>query len=111
MTGRYEGTVADGGRSAHAPGMNKRTLAAFLWFLVGWQAGGVLVALTTLPWFVAFAPGLVLAVFVLWDPTRLFTVRPDSGRKIVPINEYAATLDRRLDKRVEQWPAVESKRS
>jgi hypothetical protein len=24
-----------------------------------------------------------------------------------PINEYAAKLDRHLDKRIEQWPAVE----
>ena len=111
LTGRYEGTVANGGSSAHAPGMNKRTLAAFLWFLVGWQAGGVLVALTTLPWFVAFAPGLVLAVLVLWDPTGLFAARPAKGRRITPINEFAATLDRHLDKRVEQWPVVETKRS
>lgn len=91
--------------------MNKRTLAAFLWFLVGWQAGGLLVGLTALPGLLAFAPGVVLAVLVLWDPTRLFTVRPDKGRKIVPINEYAAALDRHLDKRVEQWPVVETDRT
>ena len=79
--------------------------------LDGWIGAGCLVALTTLPWFVAFAPGLVLAVLVLWDPTGLFAARPAKGRRITPINEFAATLDRHLDKRVEQWPVVETKRS
>jgi hypothetical protein len=96
----------------HPHPMNKRNLAAFLWFLVGWQAGGVLVGLVALPGILAFAPGVVMAVLVLWDPTGLFVARKPKGRQVTPINEYAAALDRRqdrhLDKRVEQWPAVEA---
>lgn len=98
--------------AAHAQGMKKRNLAAFLWFLVGWQAGGVLVGLLALPALLAFAPGVVMAVFVRWDPAGWFTARPAKGRQIVPINEYAAGLDKQpdmyLDKRVDQWPAVET---
>ena len=87
--------------------MSKRNLSAFLWFLVGWQAGGVLVGFTALPALLAFAPGVAMAVLVLWDPTGLFVRRPAKTRQITPINEYAAKLDRHLDKRIEQWPVVE----
>lgn len=91
--------------------MNKRNLASFLWFLVGWQAGGLLVVMFALPAFLAFAPGVALAVLVRWDPTRLFTRPLEPTRKITPINDYAATLDRHLDKRVDQWPVVETDRT
>ncbi len=53
-----------------------------------------------------------MVVLVIWDPSRLFRVRAPKGRQITPINEYAAALDRRQDqyrdKRVDQWPAVET---
>jgi hypothetical protein len=87
--------------------MSKRTLSAFLWFLVGWQAGGALVGFMVLPALLAFVPGIAMAGLVLWDPTGLFVRRPAKGRVITPINDYAAKLDRDLDKRIEQWPAVE----
>lgn len=92
--------------------MKKRKLAAFLWFLVGWQGGGLLVGLLALPGLLAFVPGVAMAVLVLWDPIGLFVARAPKGRQITPINEYAAALDRKadrhLDKRIEQWPAVEA---
>lgn len=91
--------------------MNKRNLASFLWFLVGWQAGGFLVSFTDLPVLLGFAPGVALAVLVRWDPTRVFSRKPEPIRKLTPINDYAAALDRHLDKRVEQWPVVETDRT
>jgi hypothetical protein len=87
--------------------MSKRNLSAFLWFLVGWQAGGVLVAFMALPVLLSFVPGVAMAVLVLWDPTGLFVRRPATTRQITPINQYAAQLDRHLDKRIEQWPVIE----
>jgi hypothetical protein len=89
--------------------MHKRHLVGFLWFLVGWQAGGVLVGLMALPALLGFVPGIVMALLVLWDPTHLLSAKPqrEQLRRITPINEYAAALDRNVDKRVENWPVVE----
>jgi hypothetical protein len=87
--------------------MKKRIVAGFLWFLVGWQAGGVLVGLMALPALLGFVPGIALAAFVLWDPTHRLSARPQPVRTITPINDYAAALDRYADKRVDNWPVVE----
>ncbi|MBI2780265.1 MAG: hypothetical protein HYX55_00525 [Chloroflexi bacterium] len=84
--------------------MNKRNLASILWFLAGWQAGGLIVGLMDMPWVLGFAPGIVMVLLVRWDPTGLFWSRSGTGRKIVPINAYAE----KLDKRIEQWPVVET---
>lgn len=84
--------------------MNKRNLAGILWFLAGWQGGGLFVGIFGLPTLLAFAPGIVLAVLVLWDPTGLFWGRSKSQRRVVEINAYAE----KLDKRVDQWPVVET---
>lgn len=91
--------------------MNKRNLASILWFVAGWQGGGLLVGLFDLPTVLAFVPGIVMAVVVRWDPKGLFWSRSGTGRRIVPINEFAAQLDRRaanLDRRIDQWPVVET---
>lgn len=91
--------------------MNKRNLASILWFLAGWQGGAMLVGILSLPTVLAFAPGIVMAVVVRWDPTGIFWSRSGTGRRIVPINEFAAQLDRRaarLDNRIDQWPTVET---
>lgn len=84
--------------------MKKRNLAAVLWFLVGWQGGGLLVSFVGLPSLLAFAPGVVFAALVLWDPAGLFRRRTTPERHVVEINAYAE----RLDKRVDHWPAVEA---
>lgn len=92
--------------------MTKRNLASVLWFLAGWQAGGLLVGIVGLPWVLAFVPGVVMAVVVRWDPTGLFWSRSATARRSRPINEFAAKLDKRvdsgMDKRIEQWPAAEA---
>jgi hypothetical protein len=74
--------------------MNKRNLASVLWFVAGWEGGGLLVGLMSLPWFLAFVPGIVLALLVRWDPTGLFWSRPGTDRPGRPINDVAAELDR-----------------
>lgn len=91
--------------------MNKRNLAVILWFVVGWQFGGVLVQLVALPWMLGFVPGVALALLVLSGRFVLFTPRATTRRKITPINEFAAQLDRRaasVDKRIDHWPVVET---
>ena len=91
--------------------MNKRNLASILWFVAGWQGGALLVGLFDLPTLLAFVPGIVMAVVVRWDPTGIFWSRSGTGRRIRPINEFAASLDKRaaqVDKRIDQWPAVEA---
>ena len=85
-------------------GMNKRNLASVLWFLAGWQVGGLIVVLMDLPWFLGFTPGIVMVLLVRWDPTGLFVSRSGTGRRIVPINAYAEKLGKRID----QWPVVET---
>jgi hypothetical protein len=87
--------------------MSKRVIASFLWFLVGWQAGGVLVGLMALPALLGFVPGIAMAMIVLWNPGHALAARPAKTRTYTPINEYAAALDRHVDKRVENWPVVE----
>ena len=82
----------------------KQNLAAVLWFLAGWQGGGFFVSMVGLPSMLGFAPGIVLALLVLWDPTGLFQRRRSPERRVTEINAYAE----RLDKRVDHWPAVET---
>ena len=93
--------------AAHPQRMNKRMVASFLWFLVGLQAGGVLVGIMALPALLGFVPGVAMAVLVLWDPIHLMSARPEKTRTITPINEYAAALEQRAYKRVDNWPVVE----
>jgi hypothetical protein len=77
--------------------MSKRNLATALWFLAGWMGGGLLAGLIGAPSLVAVVPGLLVAGLVRWDPTGLFWSKADRGRKVRPINEYAAELERRTN--------------
>jgi hypothetical protein len=74
-------------------GMGKRNLATVLWFLAGWSGGGMLVGIMELPSLLAFAPGLLLAGLVRWDPAGLLWGRA-ATRRVRPINELADQLDR-----------------
>jgi hypothetical protein len=84
--------------------MNKRNLAAVLWFLAGWMAAGGLFALYGLPQSLGIVVGVATAGLVWWDPAHLIWKRPSEVRRVRPINEVAEELDRRI----ESWPAVES---
>jgi len=84
--------------------MNKRNLAAVLWFLAGWSGGGLL-QIFGLPSIAAFVPGLLLGGLVLMDPAGWFSPgRPSTKRVVRPINEVAAELDRKS----ERWSGAEA---
>ena len=79
--------------------MNKRNLASVLWFLAGWSGGGLLVGLTGLPAILAFGPGIALAILVRTEPAAFMWKRSATGRRVVPINQFAAELDKRAGQR------------
>ena len=79
--------------------MNKRNLASILWFLAGWSGGGLLVGLTGLPAILALVPGIAAAILVRLAPAEFLWTRSATGRRIVPINQFAAELDKRSDQR------------
>ena len=78
--------------------MNKRNLASALWFLAGWFGGSLMVGLLALPAVLALLPGVILAILVRVDPGGFMWSRTGTGRRIVPINQFAAELDRKSDK-------------
>jgi|GEM_PF-2327288 hypothetical protein len=75
--------------------MNKRNLASILWFLAGWSGGGLFFGLMGLPAILAFVPGIVLAVLIRLEPAKPLWSHAGDGRRIVPINQFAAELDKR----------------
>ncbi|HEV2005784.1 MAG TPA: hypothetical protein VGQ85_04145 [Candidatus Limnocylindrales bacterium] len=88
--------------------MNKRNLAAFLWFFGGWTLGSALAFFAGLPWALGPTVALLLAAVVWWDPThQLWPARQPGGRSarttdrlagrqiIRPMNEVADELDRK----------------
>ena len=75
--------------------MNKRNLASVLWFLAGWSGGGLLVGVLSLPAILAVVPGIALAILVRLGPAEVLWTRSATGRRIVPINQFAAELDKR----------------
>jgi hypothetical protein len=79
--------------------MNKRNLASVLWFLAGWSGGGLFVGLMGLPAVLAFVPGVVLAVLIRLDVAKAMWSHAGNGRRIMPINEFAAELDKRAQQR------------
>ena len=80
-------------------------LAAFLWFLVGWSGGGFVTGLLGMAPVAAFLPGVLLAALVLWDPTGALGGRRHAVRRVRPINEVAAELER-----AERAPVTEADR-
>jgi hypothetical protein len=74
--------------------MNKRNLASLLWFFAGWSGGGLLVGLMSLPAILAFAPGVALAILVRTDLAGFLWTRSATGQRVVPINDFAAELER-----------------
>ena len=60
--------------------MNKRTLATFLWFNVGWTAGAMATFFLGMPDGLSWVVAIILAAVVWWDPTHLLWPQ---GRRIV----------------------------
>lgn len=81
--------------TGHDRQMNKRNLAAFLWFLAGWAGGSMVAGIYGLPSVLAFAPGIALAGLVWWDPSGvLWPRRRTDRRRAQPANEFAEELER-----------------
>ena len=75
--------------------MNKRNLATILWFLAGWMASGAIFSFTGLPSDLGIVTGLAIGGLVRWDPAGLlWKRRPADRRRVRPINDFAAELDR-----------------
>jgi hypothetical protein len=60
--------------------MNKRILATFLWFNVGWTAGAMASFFLGLPEGFSWGLAIALAAVVWWDPAHLMWPQ---GRRIV----------------------------
>jgi hypothetical protein len=74
--------------------MNKRNLATVLWFFAGWVAAGGVFAMSGLPGDLGAVVGAVVAGLVRWDPAGWIWTQPVAKRRVRPINEVAAELDR-----------------
>lgn len=85
--------------------MNKRNLAAILWFLAGWVAAGGIFAMSGMPSSLGIGVGAVVAGLVWWDPAGWIWARPTAQRRVRPINEVAAELER-----AKQAPATDAER-
>jgi hypothetical protein len=79
--------------------MNKRNLASVLWFLAGWSGGGLFFGLMGLPAILAFVPGITLAVLIRLEIAKPMWSHSGNGGRIVPINQFAAELDKRAEQR------------
>ncbi len=76
--------------------MNKRNVATALWFLAGWSGAGLAVGLMGLPSILAPLAGVMIGGLAWWDPAGLLWPRTRSDRRrVVPVNEFAADLDRK----------------
>ena len=74
--------------------MSKRNLAAVLWFFAGWVGAGGVFAFAGMPSNLGIVVGVVIAGLVWWDPAGWIWVRSATQRRVRPINEVAAELDR-----------------
>ncbi|HJP88880.1 MAG TPA: hypothetical protein VJ850_07605 [Candidatus Limnocylindrales bacterium] len=74
--------------------MNKRNLATVLWFFAGWVAAGGVFAMSGLPGDLGAVVGAVVAGLVRWDPAGWIWTQPAATRRVRPINEVAAELER-----------------
>lgn len=74
--------------------MSKRTLATILWFFAGWVGAGSVFALSGLPSELGMLVGAVVAALVDWDPAGWIWAKQPPRRRVRPIDEVAAELDR-----------------
>ena len=85
--------------------MSKRNLATVLWFFAGWVAAGGAFAMSGMPADLGIVVGAVLAGLVRWDPAGWIWAKPAPQRRIRPINDVAAELERHAGA-----PAAEAER-
>ena len=74
--------------------MSKRTLAAVLWFFAGWVGAGGVFAMSGMPSELGMIVGAVVAALVDWDPKGWIWAKQAPQRRVRPINDVAAELDR-----------------
>ena len=74
--------------------MSKRNLATGLWFFAGWVGAGGVFAMSGMPADLGIAVGVVVAGLVRWDPLGWIWAKPATTRRVRPINDVAAELDR-----------------
>jgi hypothetical protein len=74
--------------------MNKRNVATVLWFVTGWTGGALLFGLLDAPAALALVPAITIAMLVHLDPAGWFWPAKVGERRIRPIEELAAELDR-----------------
>ena len=76
--------------------MIKRNLATAMWFVVGWTGGSLLFGFLGAPGALALVPALAIAMVVHIDPMgAIWPADPNRGRRVRPIEELAAELDRK----------------
>jgi hypothetical protein len=74
--------------------MNKRNLATVLWFFAGWVGAGGVFAMSGMPADLGIVVGVVIAGLIRWDPAGWIWAKPGTTRRVRPINDVAAELDR-----------------
>lgn len=74
--------------------MSKRNLATVLWFFAGWVGAGGVFAMSGMPSDLGVVVGAVVAGLVRWDPAGWIWAKPAPQRRVRPINQVAAELDR-----------------
>jgi hypothetical protein len=77
---QYQRTLAVTAPESHSSNMNKRIVATFLWFNVGWAAGAMATFFLGLPEGLNIALAALLAGLVWFDPIHLLWPQ---GRRIV----------------------------
>ena len=74
--------------------MSKRNLATILWFFAGCVGAGGVFAMSGMPSDLGIVVGAVVAGLVRWDPAGWIWAKPAPQRRVRPINDVAAELER-----------------
>ena len=78
--------------------MIKRNLATAMWFVVGWTGGSMLFGYLNAPGALALVPAVAIAMLIHIDPMgAIWPADATRGRRIRPIEELAAELDRKAE--------------
>ena len=86
--------LASGVARVQGAPMSKRNLATILWFFAGWVGAGGVFAMSGMPSDLGIVVGVVVASLIRWDPAGWIWPKPAPKRRVRPINDVAAELDR-----------------